>query len=367
MNLAIVHDYLIQAGGAERVVATLHEIFPSAPIYTTIVDHASLWPSLRRADIRTSWMQSLPGLRGHFRVYFPLYARAVESFDLRGYDVVLSSSSAFAKGAIKAAGAVHVCYCHSPMRFGWDFDRYVERTGVGPIRRLLLGPLIERARRWDLRTAGRPDLYVANSTATARRIREIYGRESSVIFPPVDVERWSSEPVSDDFYLVLCRLLAYKRVDLAIRAFKGFGRRLVVIGDGPARPALERLAGPEVTLLGRLPDTEIAGYYARCRALVVPGEEDFGITPLEANASGRPVIAYRAGGVLDSVEDGRTGVLFATQTAEALRGAVLRLERLTWDKELLRAHAERFSPRVFRTRILDAIDHAIQQPRPGSR
>lgn len=363
MKVAIVHDYLNQSGGAERVVSELHRIYPDAPIYTTILDRGTLWPGLRDADIRTSWMQRLPGVRGHFKLYLPFFGRAIESFDLAAYDVVVSSSSAFAKAAIVRPGAAHVCYCHTPMRFGWDYDGYMERAGHPAPLRALLPPLIGRLREWDRRTAGRPDTYVANSSTTADRIRRFYGRTSTVVPPPVDVARFAIDTVDEDYYLIVSRLNGYKRVDLAVRAFSGFARPLVVIGDGPVRRELESLADRNVRFAGRLPDEQVAQAYARCRAMILPGEEDFGITPLEANASGRPVIAFKSGGALDTVLDGDTGVFFAEQTVEALRSAVLRCERIPWRKDRLREHAERYAPDVFATRMLAIVGETVAAKR----
>ncbi|MEJ7811824.1 MAG: glycosyltransferase [Gemmatimonadaceae bacterium] len=359
-KVAIVHDYLNQAGGAERVVGTLHEMFPDAPIYTTILRRDSLWPALRDADIRTSWMQRLPGLGRHFKKYLPLYPLAVESFDLGDYDLVISSSSAFGKGAVVRPGACHVCYCHTPMRFAWDYDRYVEREQFGRAVRTVLPLLVGHLRRWDFRTAGRPHTYIANSSVVAERIRQYYGRESEVIPPPVDVARFAPSPVDEDYYLIVSRLNPYKRVDLVVGAFSEMGRPLVVIGDGPDRAALERMAAPNVRFLGRLPDDDVARHYARCRGLIFPGEEDFGIVPLEANASGRPVIAYRAGGALDTVADGRTGVFFRDQTVGAIRDAVERCDAIRWDKAQLRRHAEGFAEGVFRARVLASLEHALR-------
>lgn len=365
MKVAIVHDYLNQPGGAERVVGVLHGMFPDAPIYTSILDRRSLWPSLRGADIRTSWMQRLPGIERHFKKYLPLYPRAIESFDLSGYDLVISSSSAFGKGAVAAPGAVHVCYCHTPMRFAWDYERYVEREAFGWAMRAALPPVIRRLRAWDLATASRPHVYAVNSTVVAERVRHCYGRESDVIPAPVDLARYAPSPVDDDFYLVVSRLNPYKRVDLVVDAFNRSGRLLVVIGDGPERPALEARARPNVRFLGRLPDAEVADHYARCRAVVFPGEEDFGIVPLEANASGRPVVAYRRGGVLDTVVDGRTGVFFDEQTPAALNDAVARAGVTAWDKRELHAHAESYGEDVFRARFYDLVRRAL--PGAGSR
>lgn len=360
MKVALVHDYLNQAGGAERVVGALHRMFPAAPIFTTIVDRSTLGHGLRNADIRPTWMQRLPGMPRRFKSYLPLYPMAIEGIDLRGYDLVLSSSSAFAKSAITPPETVHVCYCHSPMRFGWDFEQYMERTHHGGLTRAALKPVIRRLRSWDRRTAHRPDVYVANSRHTAERIRRFYDRPSAVVFPPVDVDRYRPSADGDGHYLVVSRLNAYKRVDLVIEAFRRLEpRQVVIVGDGPARAALERSAGPNVRFVGRLPDPEVAIAYARCRAFILPGEEDFGIAPLEANAAGRPVIAFAGGGALDTVVPEVTGVLFAQQTAEQLQAAIRRSETIAWDPRVLRCHAEKFAPQEFARRMTAVIEQAL--------
>jgi glycosyltransferase involved in cell wall biosynthesis len=351
MKIALVHDYLNQLGGAERVVGSLHKLFPQAPIYTTILDRAKLWESLSDAEIHTSWMQHLPALNRHFKAYLPLYPLAMESLDLRAYDLVVSSSSAWAKSVITRPGAVHLCYCHTPMRFAWDYARYVEREQFGLLARAALPPVVAWLKAWDVRTAARPTRYIANSTVVRERIRRHYGQDSEVIFPPVEVARYQPSDVDEPYYLVVSRLAPYKRIDLAVEAFNRLGLPLVVIGDGPDRSALERMARPNVRFVGRLPDGEVASAMSRCRALLFPGEEDFGITPLEANAAGRPVIAYRAGGALDTVRHGETGLFFDEPNVTSLMAAVRRCQTHRWDKGKLRRHAERFSEAVFSRKI----------------
>jgi glycosyltransferase involved in cell wall biosynthesis len=369
MKVAIVHDYLNQAGGAERVVAAMHRLYPEAPIYTTIADPRVVEALMPGADVRTTWMQRLPGIDRHFRKYFLLYPRAIEGLDLSGYDVVLSSSSAYAKGARTRPGTVHICYCHTPMRFAWNFEGYAERERWGSMTRRILPPLIARVRRWDLRTADRPTVYVANSSIVARRIEEHYGRQATVIPPPVEVSRFTPSPITDGPYLIVSRLVAYKRIDLAVEAFTRLNRPLVVIGDGPARASLERIAGPSVQFLGRVNDAEVSAALTACRAVIFPGEEDFGIVPLEANAAGRPVIAFEGGGALDTVVPGRTGLFFPAPTAESLMAAVLRSEQVTWDPGELRAHAEGFREAVFADRIsalVTTLYHGATLPHPAS-
>jgi glycosyltransferase involved in cell wall biosynthesis len=350
-----VHDYLNQSGGAERVLGALHRLFPDAPIFTTIVDRRVLWPDLRDADIRTSWMQRLPGVLRHFRRYLLCYPFAIESLELGEYDLVISSSSAFAKGVRTRTDAVHVCYCHNPMRFVWEYDRYVRRERLGWITRSVLPVAIRWLRRWDLRAAQRPTLLIANSSVVADRIRRYYGRASTVVFPPVTIAAGALPAGPGEYYLIVSRLNPYKRIDLAVDAFTRLGLPLVIVGDGPDRPELERRAGPNVRFRGALPDAELATCYARCRGLVLPGEEDFGLVPLEANGAGRPVVAFHAGGALDTVVSGRTGVFFHEQSVPALCDAVARCEATSWDPAVIRAHAQQFSEAVFAERLREVL------------
>lgn len=366
MKVALVHDYFFQAGGAERVMEVLHEMFPDAPIFTSVLRRETLWPRLRDADIRTSFLQPLASVGIPGRAMLPLYPRAMEWLDLSEYDLVISNSSAFAKGVIVREGALHICYCHSPMRFAWSEDAYIKRERFNPITRIALRPILAYMRWWDLRTKERAHVYLGNSSAVVQRIFATYGLDSEVMHPPVDVSRCYIAEQRDDFYLVVSRLSTYKRVDLAVEAFNRLGKRLVVIGDGPHARSLAALAGPNVTLLGRLPDAEVAAYYATARGFILPGEEDFGITPLEANASGAPVIAFGAGGALDTVVDGETGFLFRQPTASSLVDAVLRAERVTWDPGALRAHAETFGEPAFKARMRDAIERAISRFHVGT-
>lgn len=359
MRVAIVHDYLNQAGGAERVVAALHRMFPDAPIFTTLFDPAAVGDPLAAADVRVSWMDRLPAWRRHFRAYLPLYPFAIRSFDLSGYDVVISSSSAWAKGVRVPESALHLCYCHTPMRWAWSFDRYIERSDLGLVSRLAARPVARLLKSWDIRTARHVDRFIANSSVVAERIRASWGRHSDVVPPPVDVHRFRPDQVPGDFALVVSRLISYKRIDLAVRACTALGVPLVVVGDGPDRPALQALAGPEVRFVGRLPDEETAALFEQCRLFILPGEEDFGITPLEANAAGRPTVAYRRGGVRDTIIDGITGVLFDDETPESLGAALTVAMHREWDAAALRAHAESFSEPIFASRIRAVLDDAI--------
>lgn len=349
MKVAIVHDYLNQMGGAERVVSVLHEIFPEAPIYTTIVDQDVLLPALAKADIRPSWMQKLPGLRKHFKKYLPLYPYAIESLDLRAYDLIISSSSAFAKGAIKKPGALHICYCYTPMRFVWDFQNYIKNEEINFLYKSFLKPIIFHLKNWDLETRNRPDYYVAISNVVKSRIKKIYGKEAEVIYPPVEVEKFYIKAAPENFYLIVSRLNSYKKIDLAIEAFNSIGLPLKIIGTGPYLNTLIKMAKNNIEFLGRLTDREVADYYASCKALIFPGEEDFGLVPLEANASGRPVIAFKGGGALDTVREGVNGIFFERHNVEDLIDAVRLMEKRIHDFSPLkiRQHALNFDKKVF--------------------
>jgi glycosyltransferase involved in cell wall biosynthesis len=342
-------------GGAERVAEAMHDSFPSAPMYTTVALPKGLPKRLQTADIRTSPLQRLPALERRFRHYFMLYPLAVEHFDLSQYDLIFSSSSGYAKGVRRRRNAIHVCYCHTPMRWVWRYDDYVAREGFGRVARAALPLMLWGLRKWDLRASQQPNYYIANSKIVASRIRKIYGREAFVIPPPIEVNRFHMSTEIDDYYLVLSRLMPYKRIDLAIEACKRMNRRLVVIGDGPDRERLEKMADDRVEFLGRQPDAIVNYYAARCRALLFPGEEDFGMAPLEANAAGRPVIAYRGGGAIETVVEDKTGVFFDQPDARALATALEKFEGMKWDQYALRRHAEKFDRSVFAFRVLQFL------------
>jgi len=350
MRVALVHDYLNQYGGAERVLEALHDLYPAAPIYTAIYDPTAMPPAYRSWDIRTSWMQQLPGWRRHFRKYFLLYPSAFESFDLSRYELIISSSSAFAKGVIPAAGARHICYCHTPMRFAWRTDAYVERERIGSLQRIVLSILLTYVRLWDVATTPRVDAFIANSREVASRIQRYYGRTAAIIPPPVDLMPFQPEPPGD-FYLAGGRLIPYKRLDLAVRAFSALGLPLKIFGDGRDRAALALIAGPTVEFLGYVSEERRRELFAHCRAFIFPGEEDFGITPLEAMAAGRPVIAYAGGGALDTIVDGETGRLFRQQSAAALALAVAQSRGDHYDPLTIRRHAEGFGRQIFLSRV----------------
>ena len=366
MKVALVHDYLNQMGGAERVVLAFHELFPDAPLYTSIYDPRRVDAAFQQIDIRTSFMQRLPFVKKHHQPFLPLYPFAMERLDLRGYDLILSSSSAFGKGVITKPGTMHICYCHTPMRWCWNYDEYVEREQLGKLARGVLPFLITWLRVWDQTTAMRVDHFIANSPAVADRIQKYYRREAVVIPPPVDASRFLFDPTTqpEDYFLVVSRLMPYKRIDLAIQACNRLQLPLVIIGSGRDQQRLQQMAGPTIRFLGRLSDAEVLHYYAHCRALILPGEEDFGITPLEAQASGRPVVAYSAGGALASVIDGVTGTFFQEQTVESLAATLAAFDETRYDPQIIRDHALEFDKPRFHRRILQFIEAKMNAARP---
>ena len=355
MHVAIVHDYLNQYGGAERVLEALHELYPDAPVYTSIYDPESMPAAYRAWDIRTSWMQRLPGWRRYFRHYMLLYPSAFESFNFNGYDLILSSSSAFAKGVIPGPGTRHVCYCHTPMRFAWRTDSYVERENIGGIGRITLSILLTYVRLWDAMASTRVDTFVANSREVAGRIQRYYGREAAVVPPPVDLPPYQAVS-QENFYVAGGRLIPYKRLDLAVQAFTALNLPLKIFGEGRDRARLQAMAGPNIEFLGFVSEEQRRDLFARCQGFVFPGEEDFGITPLEAMAAGRPVIAFAGGGVLDTVIEGVTGRFFYTPDAAALAAAVAAARTDRYDPLAIRRHAASFSRDVFLSRMRAIIE-----------
>jgi glycosyltransferase involved in cell wall biosynthesis len=359
-RIAIVHDYFIQSGGAERVAEALCAIYPEAAVFATVALPDRLTPELRQARVQTSWMQKLPGMLRYYRHYFLFYPSAVESLRLENYDVIISSSSGYAKGVKRGPHAVHICYCHTPMRWAWSSASYLHRRG--PIAKAVISTALGRLRNWDSRAAQRPDYYLTNSRTVAGRIRNIYNRHAEVIPPPVNVNRFAPSTATGDFYLVLSRLIAYKQIDLAVSACTELGKRLIVIGEGPELERLRSMAGPTVEFLGRQPDAVVSDYARRCKALLFPGEEDFGIAPLEINAAGRPVIAYRAGGALETVVEGVSGVFFDQPASASLADAIVRCEKQVWNREAIRKHALRFDEHVFAARVRVFVDQVTASP-----
>ena len=353
MRVALVHDYLVQGlRGAERVLAVLHGMWPEAPVYTLVYDPEAMGPEFAGWDVRTSFMQRLPGAVRHYQKLIALMPAAVERLQLDEYDLVISDSSAWAKSARQRDGARHVCYCYSPARFLWHWsEEYVGSLATNPVAKLLARGLLPGLRRWDRRTAQRPTHLLAISEAVRERIRRYWDRDAEIIHPPVETSGFLPEDVDEEYYLVVAALNAYKKVDLAVQAFTALGKPLVVIGDGPMRRRIEQQAGPTVKLLGKVSEEELRRHYARCRAFVMPQEEDFGLAPVEAMSAGRPVIAYGAGGALETVVADETGVFFEQQTPASLAEAVRRFERMTFAKDRCRGRALEFDTERFKQRF----------------
>jgi len=364
MRVALVHDWLVGMRGGERCLEVFCELYPDADVFTLVHAPGSVSPVIEGHRIVTSFVQRLPGAATRYPYYLPVLPAAVRRFDLRGYDLVISSSHCVAKGAWAPSEALHVCYCFTPMRYVWDM--YGEYFGPrAPLAaRALMPPVAAALRRWDRAASAGVDDFIAISRHVADRIRRCYGREAAVIHPPVDVRRFEPGDGDGGFYLVVSALVPYKRIDLAILAARRLGRRLVVVGAGPEERRLRALAGDaDVEFLGWRDDATVADLYRRCRALLFPGLEDFGIVPLEAMASGRPVIAFGAGGVLDTVvppgaEEPPTGIFFHEQTIEALVAAIRRYEDEAdrFDPKALRARAELFDRPRFKERFAAYVD-----------
>ena len=361
LRVALVHDWLTGMRGGERCLEVFCELFPDADLFTLLHVPGSVSPVIERRRIVTSFLQRLPQAVDRYRYYLPLFPAAVRSFDLSAYDLVLSSSHAVAKAARRGPHATHVCYCFTPMRYVWDlFDDYFGARAPRAAR-VAMPAVAAALRRWDRRTSARPDRIVAISHFVADRIRRVWERTADVIYPPVDVSRFAIAPDGpDDYYLVVSALVPYKRVDLAVAAATRMRRRLVVVGAGPEARRLAAIAGPSVEMLGWRSDADIADLYARCRALLFPAMEDFGIVPLEAMAAGRPVIAYGVGGATETVTE-QTGVFFREQTVDALAAAMDTFEgnEGRFEPKALRARAETFDRPLFRDRIAAYLAEAV--------
>lgn len=366
MNVALVHDYLVQHGGAERVLEAFADMFPEAPIFTLIYDQKAMHGVFEGRDIRTSFLQKVPWAKRNHRIFPLLMPLAIEQFDFRGFDLVLSDSSSYAKGVITGPETLHVSYMHTPMRYAWDdCHKYTQDFGFPRAVKRLVPFFMSPIRLWDQVSASRPDHIIANSHFVANRIMKYYRRSSEVIHPPVDVEVFQTLPSSErkDYFLMVGRLIAYKRHDIAIRAFNDLGLPLKIIGRGPELDRLRKLAGPTIEFLGRVSDEELPRFYRECQAFIFPQEEDFGIVAFEAFASGRPLIAFRGGDIPEHLEEGKMGVFFDRQTPGDIVAAVRKFRDEDYNSEYIRKRALTFDRSIFIRKIRSYLDRVLAEHR----
>lgn len=361
MKIALVHDYLTQLGGAERVFELLCQFFTQADVFSSIYDPENTI-DLQGHSVKTTFLQKLPGAKKNFRLLAPVYYLAFRQLDLQDYDLIISSTSSFAKGVRKRPGAMHICFCHNVTRFLWDTRTYLEEYSSFKRLSSLINPIIESLREQDLRYAQEPDLYIANSTTVAKRIKQIYNRKSLVINYPINTNKFIFSAEKEDYYLISSRIISYKRLDIAIETFNWLGLPLIIIGDGPERKRLEAKSSDNIKFLGYVDDEWRTHLMAKAKALVVIALEDYGLVPIEANASGTPVIAYGAGGVLDTQIAEETGVLFNPQSPDALQAAIKQVESREWNYAKIREHAvNNFSEPVFFAQIIKVIEEFCGQ------
>lgn len=359
MKVALIHDHLAQDGGAEKVLKVLAEMYPEATIYTLLYKQQNVDRYFSGRNIETSIIQRLPGGVKHYQWYMPFMPMAVEFFDLREYDLVISDPSAFAKGVITSTNTLHISYCHTPTRYLWDYaHQYINELPYNKYFKKVISLMLNFIRIWDLAAADRVDYYIANSKTVRRRIAKYYRRDSEVVYPPVEIQNFSVSPDIGDYFLIGGRLSPYKRVDIVIEAFKELGLNLKIFGDGADLNRLKKMAEgyPKIEFLGRISDEEKAALYQRAIAFINPQDEDFGITAVESMASGRPVIAYRQGGATETVLEGKTGVFFDEQKSTDIVEAVKKLQKISFDPNAIRAHSESFSRQNFIENMRKIID-----------
>ncbi|MBT6068251.1 glycosyltransferase [Candidatus Peregrinibacteria bacterium] len=365
MKVAIVADFLLKLGGAERVVQSFLEMYPDADIYTILYDEAKVGSVFPKEKVTESKLAAWPKfLRKRYKYFFPLMPGFIEGFDLSDYDLVISSSSAYSHGVITSLGTQHIVYCHSPMRYAWDYaHKYLEEQNLNFLNRGIVKYFLKQIREWDFLASKRPDVYIGNSKHVKKRIEKYYRRDAEVVYPPVNVSRFKPQKYHGDYFLIVSTLTPYKKIDQAIQLFNKVNRKLVIIGDGPARSSLEAIAGPNIDFLGFVSDSEVTEYMQNCQAFVFPGEEDFGITPVEAMACGKPVLAYRKGGLTESVIEGETGEFFDEQDLDSMEDALGRLilNYKFYDHKSIRKRAEEFSEERFKKEIEKIVEKTSQR------
>ncbi len=370
LRVAIVAELLVKMGGAERVVKKLAEMYPSAPIYTLLYDETVCGKDFPRERVRTSFLQKMPAfLRRRYRWLLPWMPLAIESLDLSDYDLVISSSSAFAHGILTDTETLHVSYCHTPMRFAWDYTHeYLSDRWFNPLKRWLARRTLEKIRVWDKIAADRPDVYLANSRHVSQRISKYYRLQSEVLYPPVEVGKFEVSGNDEGYFLILSTLAAYKKIDLAVNLFNKTGKRLLIIGEGPERSFLESIAGKNVEILGRLSEEDCKKHLENCHALVFPSEEDFGISMIEALACGKPVLAYRAGGALEFIRPGFNGELFAEQTLASMEDGLAKmlLNLSKYDGRKIREETLRFSSDRFEKEFRALVKKSLEARGKGA-
>ncbi len=359
MRVALVHDYLVQYGGAERVLEALCELFPMAPIYTLVYDEKLFASRLGGRKIYTSFLQNLPLSKTHHRAFPVLMPMAIESFDLSSYDIVISDSNSYAKGVVTGPETLHICYCHTPMRYAWDnYYSYAEGFSFSSVIKKIIPLAMNYIRLWDKISASRPEKFIANSNFVKRRIKKYYQENAEVVYPPVDMFFYDDEKEikKENYFLIVGRLIPYKRFDLVIEAFNILKLPLKIIGEGPECKKLKSMAGENIEFLGWLPDSEVRNYYARAKAFVFPQEEDFGIVALEAMASGTPLIAYRGGGALESVQEGINGVFFGSQNVGSMVRAIEKFQHTKFDRNIIKSSIQKFEKRLFQDKIKEIVE-----------
>ncbi|OBY92284.1 glycosyl transferase family 1 [Pseudomonas sp. AU11447] len=366
MKIALVHDWLVTIGGAERVLGCILDIYPDADIYTIIdtLDNSER-KLIHGKKCTTTFIQNLPRARTKYRNYLPLMPIAIEQLNLSKYDLVISSSHAVAKGVITGPDQLHICYCHSPIRYAWDMQfQYLEESNLSRgIKSIIARIFLYKIRGWDYRTANGVDHFISNSNYISRRIKKIYGRESTTIYPNVAVDSFKETSAKEDFYLTASRMVPYKKIDLIVKAFaKTPNRKLVVIGDGPQIEKVKKFATPNIRILGHQPFEVLRDHMQRAKAFIFAAEEDFGIAVVEAQACGTPVIAYAKGGALETVIEGKTGIFFHSQREESINDAVDKFERNSAFNSIdIRQHAEQFSTERFKAQFMSFVSNAIQK------